>query len=48
MRGFVKQNEGGEVARGNWAYFLDSLKSYLETGQGTPGTPLSVQEGRLS
>lgn len=25
--------------RGNWAYFLDSLKSYLETGKGTPGAP---------
>ena len=25
--------------RGNWNYFLDSLKSYLETGKGTPGTP---------
>ncbi len=25
--------------RGNWAYFLDSLKSYLETGKGTPGVP---------
>ena len=24
---------------GNWAYFLDSLKSYLETGKGTPGRP---------
>lgn len=25
--------------RGNWDYFLNSLKSYLETGKGTPGTP---------
>jgi uncharacterized protein YndB with AHSA1/START domain len=25
--------------RGNWTYFLDSLKSYLETGKGTPGSP---------
>jgi uncharacterized protein YndB with AHSA1/START domain len=24
-------------ARGTWEYFLDSLKSYLETGKGTPG-----------
>lgn len=26
-------------ARGTWEYFLASLKSYLETGKGTPGIP---------
>jgi uncharacterized protein YndB with AHSA1/START domain len=28
-----------ERTRGAWEYFLASLKSYLETGKGTPGTP---------
>ena len=37
--GFVKKDEVYEQARGNWNYFLTSLKSYLETGKGTPGTP---------
>jgi uncharacterized protein YndB with AHSA1/START domain len=35
--GFAQADEIYEQARGNWAYFLDSLKSYLETGKGTPG-----------
>ncbi len=26
-----------EQTRQNWAYYLESLKSYLETGKGTPG-----------
>jgi uncharacterized protein YndB with AHSA1/START domain len=37
--GFVKKDEVYEQTRGNWNYFLASLKSYLETGKGTPGTP---------
>src|SRR5215469_11375604 len=37
--GFVKKDEAYEQTRGNWDYFLDSLKSYLETGKGTPGLP---------
>ncbi|HEX6481124.1 MAG TPA: SRPBCC domain-containing protein [Ktedonobacteraceae bacterium] len=37
--GFAQVDEVYEQARGNWEYFLDSLKSYLETGKGTPGTP---------
>jgi uncharacterized protein YndB with AHSA1/START domain len=37
--GFVKKDEDNEQARGNWNYFLDSLKSYLELGKGTPGLP---------
>jgi uncharacterized protein YndB with AHSA1/START domain len=41
--GFAQVDEAYEEIRGNWAYFLDSLKSYLETGQGTPGTPPSVR-----
>ena len=40
--GFVKKDEAYEQTRGNWNYFLDSLKSYLETGKGTPGVPPSV------
>jgi uncharacterized protein YndB with AHSA1/START domain len=32
-----------ERTRGAWIYFLASLKSYLETGKGTPGTPPSFK-----
>jgi uncharacterized protein YndB with AHSA1/START domain len=35
--GFAQVDEVYEQTRGNWRYFLDSLKSYLETGKGTPG-----------
>lgn len=37
--GFVQVNEIYEKTRKNWDYFLESLKSYLETGKGTPGAP---------
>ncbi len=37
--GFIKKDEAFEQTRGNWAYFLSSLQSYLEMGKGTPGTP---------
>lgn len=40
--GFARNNEPFEQTRRNWEYFLDSLKSYLETGKGTPGLPMSV------
>ncbi len=40
--GFAQVDEAYEQTRGNWEYFLDSLKSYLETGNGTPGLPLFV------
>ena len=33
------RNPWDEQARLNWNSFLTSLKSYLETGKGTPGTP---------
>lgn len=36
---FAKKDEVFEQTRGNWNYFLASLKSYLETGKGTPGRP---------
>jgi len=38
--GFAQVDGSYELTRGNWRYFLDSLKSYLETGKGTPGAPL--------
>lgn len=37
--GFARVDAAYEQTRGNWRYFLDSLKSYLETGKGTPGSP---------
>ena len=40
--GFVQVDEAYEQTRRNWIYFLDSLKSYLETRKGTPGMPVSV------
>lgn len=43
--GFAQVDAAYEQTRGNWAYFLDSLKSYLETGQGTPGVPPYRQGG---
>jgi uncharacterized protein YndB with AHSA1/START domain len=30
--------------RATWVYFLASLKSYLETGKGTPGIPPAFQQ----
>ena len=41
--GFAQVDEAYELTRGIWEYFLASLKSYLETGKGTPGTPPSVR-----
>jgi uncharacterized protein YndB with AHSA1/START domain len=46
--GFTQVEEAYGQTRGNWQYFLDSLKSYLETGKGTPGSPPSVKEGRFA
>lgn len=40
--GFAQADEAYTRAQGNWDAFLDSLKSYLETGIGTPGSPRSV------
>jgi len=37
--GFAQVDAAYEQTRGNWDYFLASLKSYLETGKGTPGLP---------
>ena len=41
--GFAQADERYEITRGWWEHFLVSLKSYLETGKGTPGSPLSVK-----
>jgi uncharacterized protein YndB with AHSA1/START domain len=41
--GFAQADEAYERVRGNWEYFLTSLKSYLETGKGTLGAPLYVK-----
>jgi uncharacterized protein YndB with AHSA1/START domain len=46
--GFIKKDERYEMTRAWWEHFLVSLKSYLETGKGTPGSPLSVKSGRFS
>lgn len=40
--GFTQVDRRYEQIRSNWQYFLESLKAYLETGQGTPGLPPSV------
>ncbi len=38
--GFAQADERYEITRTWWGHFLDSLKSYLETGKGSPGSPL--------
>ena len=40
--GFTQVDMVYEQTQGNWEYFLGSLKSYLETGKGTPGFPVFV------
>jgi uncharacterized protein YndB with AHSA1/START domain len=40
--GFAHLDKAFEQTGGNWEHFLNSLKSYLETGQGTPGLPQSI------
>jgi uncharacterized protein YndB with AHSA1/START domain len=39
--GFGQIDETYERIHAIWEYFLSSLKSYLETGKGTPGFPAS-------
>ena len=41
--GFAQVDERYALTRAWWEHFLASLKSYLETGIGTPGSPLSVR-----
>ena len=38
--GFAEADRRYEITRAWWEHFLGSLKSYLETGKGTPGSPL--------
>lgn len=45
---FAQADERYEITRAWWEHFLVSLKSYLETGKGTPGSPLSVKGPELS
>ena len=45
--GFVKKDERYEMTSAWWEHFLVSLKSYLETGKGTPGSPLSANGPEL-
>ncbi len=35
-KGLIPEFECYSACEGGWNYFLDSLKNYLETGQGTP------------
>ena len=41
--GFENKDDVYEQTRGNWNYYLVSLKSYLETGKGAPGFPPYVR-----
>ncbi len=41
--GFTQADRRYEITRGWWEHFLASLKSYLETGEGNPGSPLSAR-----
>jgi uncharacterized protein YndB with AHSA1/START domain len=38
--GFTQADRRYEITRGWWEHFLVSLKSYLQTGKGNPGSPL--------
>lgn len=41
--GFAQADRRYEITSGWWEHFLASLKSYLETGKGTPGSPLTTK-----
>ena len=45
--GFAQADGRYEMTRAWWEHFLVSLKSYLETGKGTPGSPLSAKGPEL-
>ncbi len=47
QEGFAQADERYEITRAWWEHFLVSLKSYLETGKGTPGSPLSAKGAEL-
>jgi uncharacterized protein YndB with AHSA1/START domain len=41
--GFAQADGRYEITRSWWEHFLVSLKSYLETGKGTPGSPFTAK-----
>jgi uncharacterized protein YndB with AHSA1/START domain len=41
--GFAQADRRFEITRSWWEHFLASLKSYLETGKGNPGSPLETR-----
>ncbi|HLW03660.1 MAG TPA: SRPBCC domain-containing protein [Ktedonobacterales bacterium] len=45
--GFAQADERYAMTSAWWEHFLVSLKSYLETGKGFPGSPLSVEGAEL-
>jgi uncharacterized protein YndB with AHSA1/START domain len=45
--GFAQADERYEMTSAWWEHFLVSLKSYLETGKGFPGSPLSTKGAEL-
>ena len=40
---FAQADRRYEITRSWWEHFLTSLKSYLETGKGNPGSPLAAR-----
>ena len=46
-KGFAQADERYAMTSAWWEHFLVSLKSYLETGKGNPGSPLSAEGGEL-
>ena len=46
--GFAQADERYEITRAWWEHFLVSLKSYLETGKGTPGSVKGSELRKLS
>lgn len=45
--GFAQADRRYEITQSWWEHFLVSLKPYLETGKGTPGSPLSIKGPEL-
>ncbi|HEY0753182.1 MAG TPA: SRPBCC domain-containing protein [Ktedonobacteraceae bacterium] len=43
--GFAQADKRFELTRGWWEFFLSSLKSYLDTGKGTPGSAAFFKQG---
>jgi uncharacterized protein YndB with AHSA1/START domain len=46
--GFAQVDSRYKMTRAWWEHFLISLKSYLETGKGTPGSPPFAPQGHLA